>query len=158
MCDLCVSMPPAMHHFTWLSRNCEDQEGPTDDVTTSFLHFPPFSTALWDLANSRPVHFLMLSSHLFLCLPCLLPPFTVLCKPHRVNGRHVHITAVSVSLRWSGGLRVVRLPAGSWLSFWLIRRTKHGLKARKYYIALRFFSGIVVLFSPFPAYSMTGIS
>ena len=27
--------------------------------------------------NSRPVHSLMLSSHLFLCLPCLLPPFTV---------------------------------------------------------------------------------
>ena len=36
-----------------------------------------FSTALWDFASSRPVHSLMLSSHLFLCLPCLLPPFTV---------------------------------------------------------------------------------
>ena len=36
-----------------------------------------FSTALWDLANSRPVHALMLFSHLFFCLPCLLPPFTV---------------------------------------------------------------------------------
>ena len=33
-----------------------------------------------DLANSRPVHSLMLSSHLFLCLPCLFPPFTVPCK------------------------------------------------------------------------------
>ena len=41
----------------------------TDYFTTSFLHVPLFSTALWDLANSRPVHFLMLSSHLFLCLP-----------------------------------------------------------------------------------------
>ena len=40
----------------------------------------PFSTALWDLANSRPVHYLMLSSHLFLCLPCLFPPSTVPCK------------------------------------------------------------------------------
>ena len=38
------------------------------------------STALWDLANSRPVHSLMLPSHLFLCPPCLLPPFTVPCK------------------------------------------------------------------------------
>ena len=28
----------------------------------------PFSTALWDLANSRPVHSLMLSSRLFLSL------------------------------------------------------------------------------------------
>ena len=33
-----------------------------------------------DLANSRPVHSLVLFSRLFLCLPCLLPPFTVPCK------------------------------------------------------------------------------
>ena len=32
------------------------------------------------LENSEPVHSLMLSSHLFLCLPCLLPPLTVPCK------------------------------------------------------------------------------
>ena len=31
-----------------------------------------------------------------------------------MNGKHDHITAVCVSLQWSGGLRVVRLPAGSW--------------------------------------------
>ena len=43
-------------------------------------YFSMFSTAFWDLANFRPVHSLMLSSHLFLCLPCLLPPFTVPCK------------------------------------------------------------------------------
>ena len=48
-------------------------------VATSFLHVSLFSTALWDLANSRPVHSLTLSSHLFLCLPCPLPPFTVPC-------------------------------------------------------------------------------
>ena len=47
---------------------------------TSFLHFSLFSTALWDLPNSRPVHSLMLSSQLFLCPPCLLPPFIVPCK------------------------------------------------------------------------------
>ena len=40
----------------------------------------PVPTALWDLANSRPVYSLMLSSHLNLCLPCLLPPFSVPCK------------------------------------------------------------------------------
>ena len=54
--------------------------GPTDNITTSFLHFSLFYTALWDLANSRPVHSLMLPSHLFFCLPCLLLPFTVPCK------------------------------------------------------------------------------
>ena len=31
-----------------------------------------------------------------------------------MNGRHVHTTALCVSLLWSGGLRVVRLPAWSW--------------------------------------------
>ena len=60
--------------------NCEGCWGTTDDFATSFLHFPLFSTVLWDLPNFRPVHSLMLSSHFFLCLPCLLPPFTVPCK------------------------------------------------------------------------------
>ena len=59
-----------------LSLNREGRWGTTDDSTTSFLHFFLFSTALLDLANTGPVHSQMLSSHLFLCLPCLLPPFT----------------------------------------------------------------------------------
>ena len=63
-----------------LPLNGECRWGTTDDFATSFLHFSLFSTDLWDLTNSRPVHSLMLSSHLFLCLPCLLPPFTVSCK------------------------------------------------------------------------------
>ena len=60
-----------------LSLNLEGRWGTTDDFATSFLYFPLFSTALWDLPNSRPVHFLMLSSHLFPYLPCLLPLFTM---------------------------------------------------------------------------------
>ena len=43
--------------------------GTTDDFTARFLHFSLLSTALWDLANSRPVHLLMLSTHLFFCQP-----------------------------------------------------------------------------------------
>ena len=66
------------HHHQSLNR--EGCWGTTDDFATSFLHFSLFSAALWDLPNSRPVHSLMLSSHLFLCPPCLLPPFTVPCK------------------------------------------------------------------------------
>ena len=31
-----------------------------------------------------------------------------------MNGRHVHTTSGCVSLQWSAGLRVVRLPARSW--------------------------------------------
>ena len=67
------------HHHHHQSLNRESRWGTTYDFITSFLHFSLFSTALWDL-NSRPVHSLMLSSHLFLSLPCLLPPFTVPCK------------------------------------------------------------------------------
>ena len=68
------------HHHHHLSLNRESRWGTTDHFTSSFLHFSLFSTALWDFANSRPVQSLMLSPHLFLCLPCLLPPFTVPCK------------------------------------------------------------------------------
>ena len=46
-----------------LSLNHEGRWGTTDDFTTSFFHFPLFPTALWDLANSRPVHSQTLSSH-----------------------------------------------------------------------------------------------
>ena len=68
------------HHHHYQSLNREGRWGTTDGFATSFLHFSLFSAALWDFANCRPVHSLMLSSHLFLCLPCLLPPFTVPCK------------------------------------------------------------------------------
>ena len=64
----------------YLSFNGEGRWGATDDFTTSFLQFSLFFTALWDLANSRPVSSLMLSSRLFFDLPCPPPFFTVLCK------------------------------------------------------------------------------
>ena len=69
------------YHHHHLPLNREGRSGTTDHFATSFLHFFfLLFTVLWDLANSNPVYSLMLSSHLFLCLPCLLPPFTVPCK------------------------------------------------------------------------------
>ena len=97
--------------------NCGGRCGTTVDFSTSFLHFPLFSTALWDLANSRPVRSLMLSSNLFFCLLVFFPLSLYLARwfwLDLMDGRHVHTTSVCVSLRWSGGLCVVRLPAGSW--------------------------------------------
>ena len=44
--------------------------------------------------------------------------------PDLMNGRHVHTTAACVSLRWSGSLCVVRLPAGSWRG---LPRRQHSL-------------------------------
>ena len=87
------------HHHQFLNR--EGRWGTTDDFATSFLHFSLFSTALWDLPNSRPVHSLMLSSHLFLCPPCLLPLSLCLARwfwPDLMKGRHVHTTSVCASL------------------------------------------------------------
>ena len=88
-----------------------------------FLHFSLFSTSPWDLANSRIVHSLMLSSHLFFCFPIsfsvcfIFFPFSLCLArwfwPDLMNKRHVHTTAICISLR-SSGLRVVQLPAGSW--------------------------------------------
>ena len=54
------------HHHQSLNR--EGQWGTKYDFATSFLHFSLFSTAFWDLPTSRPVHSLMLSSHLLSAL------------------------------------------------------------------------------------------
>ena len=61
-------------------------------------------------------------SILYCCLPtpssvCLVFFLHSLCLAiwfwsYLINGGHVHITSVCISLLWSGGLRVVKLPAG----------------------------------------------
>ena len=61
-------------HFH-LSLHRRDRRGTTDDFTTSFLHFSLFSTAPWDLANSRSVHSPMLFSHLFFLSALSSSPF-----------------------------------------------------------------------------------
>ena len=94
--------PSHLHHHLRLSLNHRGHWGTTDDSVTSFLHFSLFSTTLWDFLNSRPVHSPMLSSFLFFCLLCLLPPFTVPVArrfgPDLRNGRHVHAASVCISL------------------------------------------------------------
>ena len=49
------------HHHHHLPLNCGGCWCTTNDFTTSFLHFSLFSTALWDLVNSRPFHCSVLS-------------------------------------------------------------------------------------------------
>ena len=64
--------------FFHVSLNHGGHWGIKDDFTTSFLHLYLSSTALWDLADSSPVH----SQPIFclLCLLFLLLPFTAPCK------------------------------------------------------------------------------
>ena len=56
----------------------KDRWGTIDDFLTSSLHVSLFSTGLWESANSIPVHSLILSSHLFFCLPLRLPLLNLL--------------------------------------------------------------------------------
>ena len=58
----------------------EGRRGTTDEFATTPFHLNLFSAALVELAKSIPVHSLILSSHLFFCLPLFLFPFTVPCR------------------------------------------------------------------------------
>ena len=66
------------HRHHHLSLNRKGRWGTTDDFTTSFLHLTLFFAVLWDLANSRSVHSLMLCSHFFLCLVTFI--FLYVCE------------------------------------------------------------------------------
>ena len=85
------------HHHHHPSLNREGRWGTTDNFATSFLHFSPFSTALWDLPNSRPVHSLMLSSHLFLCL-LVFSPFSLCLASTTSSGSGIFCSADRVLL------------------------------------------------------------
>ena len=104
------------HHF---SQNREGRWGTTDDFTISFLHFPLFSTAFCDFANSRPVHSLM-SSHLFLCLPCLLPLSTVPCKMVLARPDERETCPYHCSLRL---FTMVRRTSCGPIAYWILART-----------------------------------
>ena len=54
--------------------------GTTDDFTTTLFHLVLSSAALAEVARSISVPSLILSSHLFFCLPLYLFPFTVPCR------------------------------------------------------------------------------
>ena len=56
-----------------------DRWDTTDVLATSSLHSSRLSAFLVAAPNVKPVHSGMLSSHLFFCLPRLLPPWTVPC-------------------------------------------------------------------------------
>ena len=57
----------------------DGHRGTTNEFATIHFHLVLFSPPLAGLTNSIPAHSLILSSHLFLCLP-LLFPFIVPCR------------------------------------------------------------------------------
>ena len=66
--------------LSYLSCSLAERWGITVEFTTSFLHSSRFSAFHSMMFHSRPVHSLMLSSHLFLCLPLRPTPWTVPCR------------------------------------------------------------------------------
>ena len=66
--------------ITSQSLNLGGRRGTTDDVATIPFYPSLSSAALRESPNPIPIHSLMLSSHLFFCLPLLLAPFTVPCR------------------------------------------------------------------------------
>ena len=108
------------HHHHSLFLNSEGRSGTLDDFTTSFFHSSLFSTALWDLANPRPVQSLMLSSHLFFCPPCLLPPFTVTCKMVLARPDEQETCPYHYSLRL---FTVVRRSSCGSIACWILAQT-----------------------------------
>ena len=100
-----ITIPSYYFHDHYYHRflNGEGLWGTTDDFATSFLHFILFSTALWDLANSRLLSALSSS------------PFH--CALQGVFGQTWWTGNVTIPLQFaplSSGLHVVQLPAGSW--------------------------------------------
>ena len=103
------------HHHQSLNR--EGRWGTTDDFATSFLHFScsllPSGT-YWTPGLS--ISWCCLPTSSSVCL-VFFPLSLCLARwfwPDLMNGKHDHTAAVCISLRSSGGLRVVQLPAGSW--------------------------------------------
>ena len=71
----CLREPPSLiHPITFPSR-----WGTTCDFATTPFHLVLSSAAIVELAKFIPVNSLIVSSHLFFCLP-LLFPFTVTCR------------------------------------------------------------------------------
>ena len=69
-----------LFYFLFYPITLEGRRGTTDEFATIPFHLDLFSAALVELAKSIPVHSLILSSHLFFCLPLFLFSFTVPCR------------------------------------------------------------------------------
>ena len=96
----------------------EGRRGTTNEFATIPFHFVLFSAALVQLAI--PVHSLILSSHLFFCLPLFLFPFTVPCRIVFAKPEELETWPNNLSFRF---LTRVRSSSYSPMSAWIFLRT-----------------------------------
>ena len=107
-------------HFisSYQSPNLGGRRGTTNDVVAINFHPSLSSAALRESSNSIPIHSLMLSSHLFFCLPLFLSPFTVPCR----------IVFAMPGVMWPYHLSfrfftMVRRSSCTPIAFWILLRT-----------------------------------
>ena len=98
----------------------EGRRGTTDEFATIPFHLDLFSAALVELAKSIPVHSLILSSHLFFCLPLFLFPFTVPCRIVFAKPEDLETWPNHLSFRF---LTRVRRSSYSPMAAWIFLRT-----------------------------------
>ena len=121
----CVICNWAVWHFdlcyliSSLSLNLGGRRGTTDDVATLPFHPSMSSAALRD-PNPIPVHSLMLSSHLFFCLPLLLAPFTVPCRIIFAMPEDLEMWPYHLRFRF---FTMVRRSSCIPIAFWILLRT-----------------------------------
>ena len=92
----------------------------TDDVATIPFHLSLSSAALRESPNPIPVHSLMLSSHLFFCLPLLLAPFTVPGRIVFAMPEDLEMWPYHLSFRF---FTMVRRSSCTPIAFWILLRT-----------------------------------
>ena len=98
----------------------EGRRGTTDEFATTPFHLDLFSAALVELAKSIPVHSLILSFHLFFCLPLFLFPFTVPCRIVFAKPEDLETWPNHLSFRF---LTKVRSSSYSPMAAWIFLRT-----------------------------------
>ena len=102
------------HHLSLTTRVIGAPQMILQPIFSVFPCSPQPSGACWTPGLSIPWCCLPTSSSI--CL-AFFPLSLCLARwfwPDLMNRKHDHTTAVCVSLRWSGGLHVVQLSAGSW--------------------------------------------
>ena len=98
----------------------EGRRGTTDEFATIPFYLDLFSAALVELAKSIPVHSLILSSHLFFCLPLFLFPLTVPCRIVFAKPEDLETWPNHLNFRF---LTSVRSSSYSPMAAWIFLRT-----------------------------------
>ena len=118
---LTVCQRPSRHYpILFYPITLEGRRGTTDEFATIPFHLDLFSAALVELAKSIPVHSLILSSHLFFCLPLFLFPFTVPCRIVFAKPEDLETWPNHLSFRF---LTRVRSSSYSPMAAWIFLRT-----------------------------------